>query len=569
MADDRRIVKGIPTDIVVDGRAALAVARLLDTKWRDEAEAALQRVTEESPQFAGLAYAIGLTASASGDTDAAVDWLTRAQSVLEPADRGLGARIAFELGYLYATRGRHVAEVVLAWGQGLDGGAGADAADVIHLAALVATLAGDHARARALYHEAVRRASDALTPRSRVLALSNLAVSLTHTDPKESAHLSGLALATHRSHHLHPRAEPAMRNILGYALICCGELRDAARVLRSAADDAQALGLQQIALYSRFNLAILDEIQGRAARSRSELRAIAEESARTGLNELVGWCQIRLAWLELLLGDATAAPALLDGLSLREAQIPAAAVMHALLARRGGRLHTAAVALRRVIEDYRGRGDDLSSFVCLLWLAAVEQDAGRAPAAAKTVYEALTVGQNHAFRLATNWWSFDLITLARELAPPELRDYAAHLVGPATPPAESSSSSRVEVSRDGSLSVDGSALPLERWRLGRTGSKVLRRLFVALVAAHPSALRRDELTDFMWPESEGDKAVTNLYAAVNDLRAVVADVPGVAVVSRDGAYALVFGPNVEIVDDRAAAGREGQPTKGATASSSH
>lgn len=546
---DRRVLDEVREGIPIDGRAALAIARLLDTKWRDEADDALQRAKAASATHAGVAYASGFLAAASGATDEAVEWFTRAQSALEPTDRALGARIAFELGYIYAARAeRHVAEVVLAWGRALDGGAGVDAADVIHLAALVETLMGNHARARALYHQAVERASDALTPRSRVLALSNLAVSLTHTDPLESAHLSGLALATHRSHLLHPRAEPPMRNILGYALICCGELRDASRVLQSAANDAQAAGHHQAALYARFNLAIVDEIRGQAERSGEELRAIADLSARAGLSELAGWCTIRLAWLELLRGNGAAARALLEGVSLREAQVPAAAVIHGLLARQAGRLRTAATALRRVIDDFKSRGDDLSTFACFLWLGIVEQEAGRTSAAIKAVHEALTIGQGHAFRLAANWWSADLVAVARSLAPPELRDYAAELVAPATPPVQPSSRSRVEASRDGSLCVDDSPLTAERWRIGRTGSKVLRRLFVALVAAYPSALRRDELTDFMWPESEGDRAVANLYAAANDLRAVLADVPGVALVSRDGAYALDFGPNVEIVD---------------------
>jgi hypothetical protein len=418
---------------------------------------------------------------------------------------------------------------------------------VIHLAALIETLAGDHVVARALYHEAVRRAGDALTPRSRVLALSNLAVSLAHTDPQESAHLSGLALATHRSHQLHPRAEPAMRNVLGYALICCGEIRDAARVLRSVADDARAMTLRQIELYARFNLAIVDEIQGRAARARSELRAIADESEQMGLGELAGWCKIRAAWLELQMGDATAARASLSDLSLRESQLPAVAMIHAMLARRAGRLRTAAISLRRVIDDYRARGDELNTFACLLWLGLIQDDAGHRSASQAAVDEGLSIGQSHTFRLATNWWGREVVDAARKLAPPELRDYALHLVVPASPPAEASSSSHVEVSRDGALSVEGTVLGPDRWRVGRTGSNVLRRLFAALIAAYPSTLRRDELTDFMWPESEGDKAIANLYAAVNDLRAVVADVPGVAVVSQEGAYALALGPNVQIV----------------------
>src|SRR5207244_90264 len=67
-----------------------------------------------------------------------------------------------------------------------------------------------------------------------------------------------------------------------------------------------------------------------------------------------------------------------------------------------------------------------------------------------------------------------------------------------------------------------------------------------LVAAHPRAVSRDELTDTLWPDSDGDKAVRNLYGAVKDLRRTLSAAPGVTLVARGGGYALEVGTNVTV-----------------------
>ena len=75
---------------------------------------------------------------------------------------------------------------------------------------------------------------------------------------------------------------------------------------------------------------------------------------------------------------------------------------------------------------------------------------------------------------------------------------------------------------------------------------MLRRLFARLVAAHPHAVSRDELADELWPESEGDKAVRNLYAATKDLRRVLASARGVRLVARGGTYRLETDPGIMV-----------------------
>ena len=76
---------------------------------------------------------------------------------------------------------------------------------------------------------------------------------------------------------------------------------------------------------------------------------------------------------------------------------------------------------------------------------------------------------------------------------------------------------------------------------------MLRRLFALLAEAHPQLISRDELTDALWPESEGDKAVRNLYAATKDLRRVLAGSPGLRLVAREGGYVLETDSNVRFV----------------------
>jgi len=75
---------------------------------------------------------------------------------------------------------------------------------------------------------------------------------------------------------------------------------------------------------------------------------------------------------------------------------------------------------------------------------------------------------------------------------------------------------------------------------------VLRRYFRALLSAYPAALGRDELADLLWPESEGDKAVRNLYGATKDLRSVLAAVPGMRLQVSEGTYSLIFASEIAL-----------------------
>lgn len=93
------------------------------------------------------------------------------------------------------------------------------------------------------------------------------------------------------------------------------------------------------------------------------------------------------------------------------------------------------------------------------------------------------------------------------------------------------------------ITVDGEELG--GWSYGRTGRRVLRRLFGIIVNSR-AGLRRDELVDRLWPDSDGDRAVRNLYSATNDLRHVLSAVPGIELVVHDGCYSLRWDANVTV-----------------------
>jgi hypothetical protein len=105
----------------------------------------------------------------------------------------------------------------------------------------------------------------------------------------------------------------------------------------------------------------------------------------------------------------------------------------------------------------------------------------------------------------------------------------------------------VEIYHDGSVILGGADMAPNVWREGRTGSRVLGRLFRALVAAYPASLTREALCDALWPESDGDRALRNLYAATNDLRRVIATVPGLRLYSEERSLRLAANSNVRFM----------------------
>jgi tetratricopeptide (TPR) repeat protein len=482
------------------------------------------------------------------DRDAAIAHFVRAQSLVKPTERALAARIAFELGFLYLSRDeRAAADATLLWAQ-----AGEDAArpsaDIVHLRALIADAVGDYRQARDAYRIAISRSSSALTRATRVLALANLAVSLNHVEPQESVSLCGLALTTLDAEQLHPQIRPSVRNVLGYAQICLGQLEDARNAATTARDEAREMDQQLVALYATFNLAVIDELQGNTKDAEERLTEVSKAAKTSSLAALDGWTVIRRAWLRLRDDDATGARRLLAdrfGAHAPPIHADSLGMLRALLDLHDRRYTVARRALLELARLYQEKDDQLDRFAVLLWLATLDRESGREDLARRNANEACAIGRAHGFRVATNFWGSELATTARAFATEENADFAAGLItleeGHRARPKRT-----VMIRHDGTITIAGRPLPDDVWRQGGTGRRQLRLLFDTLRAAYPSAVDRDRLTDLLWPDSEGDRAVANLYAAVNDLRHLLADVPGATLQVKDQRYALQLAEHVRL-----------------------
>ncbi|MGH2499284.1 MAG: hypothetical protein ACRDF0_04225 [Candidatus Limnocylindria bacterium] len=530
-------------------RLAAALPRLVDTDARDHAAVVLAGIADASvAAMAGLSYAKGHLESVAERNTEAIAWLVRAQATVDPADQPLVARIAFELGYAHIKRQeRLAADAALAWGEGLCGGA---AADLAHLRAMLAEDVGDYAAARPLYREAVRLSSSALTPLTRALALTNLAVALHHVDPHEGAALCGLALSTLEAEQLHPGARPAVRNVRGYALLCLGRFREARLALEEAAREAAIVRYRRIALYTAFNTAILNELEGKTSQSLDALRAIAVDATEAGLDALALWARLRQAWMHVKVGeDVEGRQVLAHHFSARVPPAHAAglAVLQAILALHAGEAAAARESLRELEQSCLRRDDHLTHFVILLWAAHLEREAGRPVVARRLVRRACRIGGARGFVVSPNWWAGEIVATARALAEEDLSAYVHTLVvGPDTAPAGRPNRPILRITPSADVFIDGTPLPAGAWREGRTGSRVLRRLFWVIVTAHPRALRREEIADALWPDSDGDRALANFFSAMNDLRRFLSRLPGLMVTSRSGRYCLEFEPNVSL-----------------------
>jgi tetratricopeptide (TPR) repeat protein len=517
--------------------------KLFDGLQRDDVIARLASLAPNViAESAGLSYLAGMAAALDADQNGAIRHLLRAQALASPEDDALTARIAFELGYLYLSRAEHAAADATLL-RAHDGKGQVASPDVDHLRALIADASGNYREAREAYRSAIGRSSRALTRVTQVLALTNLAVSLNHRDPRESVSLCGLALATVDAEQLHPQIRPSVRNVMGYALTCLGELDLAREALEGTRKDARELKQPRIELYAMFNLAIVDELEGRGAEAIAALEAVSERARRAELAALDGWTVIRRAWLRLRDGGTDAAHALVSerfGAHIPAAYADALRMLQAVEDVRALNYGRARSALLELIRTYGDKDDELDRFVALLWLATLYRSSGRDALARRSCNEACALGQAHGFRVATNFWDADLATTARACSAPEYAEFVAGLISGAAP-AQPRPRPTVVIASDGTIVLDGTPLADDVWRQGRTGRRQLRRLFDALYAAYPSAIERGQLADLLWPDSDGDRSIANLYAAVNDLRHVLSAVPGVTLDVRDGAYALDLG----------------------------
>ena len=509
-------------------------------KGSDRLDPMLSRVTDAT-ESVPLLFAAGRRALLRGERDSARVWLTRAQSrSSRRTPEPLRARLAFELGcVLLDEGGTAAAESVIAWAESFSR---RPSSDLLHLRALIADRRGERTDAITFYRQAIAKARTALSPLSRVLELRNLAEALAHESPAEALTMYRHALETLRAHDLDPRLAPALHNGLAYAAICAADLDLADTELDAASRDALRLGIPLMRAYAAYNRSILFELRDEieeATRAIADARAMSEAAK---LRDLVVWCWIRESWLELKRKDRAAADrAAASARKLSgEAHIEALATLDAMFSLIDGDHLNAAKLFGELANRYLDRSDVVTALALFLWRSAAYRKASALKGARAAAREACALRARGPVRVSPSWWAAETVDAARndggERCAGALLQTA---VGILDLPLQS-----VEV-RGEEIRVNGSALAADTWQR-RSGARVLRRLFARLVAAHPHAVSRDELADELWPESEGDKAVRNLYAATKDLRRVLASARGVRLVARGGTYRLETDPGIMV-----------------------
>jgi tetratricopeptide (TPR) repeat protein len=529
-------------DVDAEAIARLA-AQVVDSADREALIDAIRALPEERvASDSRLAFALGYAELAAGATAEGVQWLTRAESALQHDQPLLAARIAFELGAVYVARGTVApAEILLLDRERPTQPLG----DIVHLRALIAEAMGDHAKAIELFRRVISTELEVLSPATKVLATINLAASVSHRDPSESVALTDLAIATLSGLQLHPRLRAPARNIRGYALICLGRLDDARHELECAAQDASACNYRRIARYASYNLALIDELEGAIDDAVARICDIRDSDADY-LPDLVGWARLRLIWLNWLRGEGSRAEAGLaearqDLRSMRYAET--ILFLRSLLDASKGRIRSALSGFESLRRAAALRGDSVTELALELRLAHLERTAGTDLRAAQHERNVLRILRDSTVRLSPNWWSREIVESFAASVEDPLRFV---LLTPAHEPAACNGHERrISIGRDGKAFV-GDAEATLSWQVGRTGSRVLRRLFERLCVAYPRAVAREELADALWPESEADAAIRNLYGAVNDLRKVLTDVPGVRVAAVPPGYALCCAPHVSV-----------------------
>jgi len=509
-------------------------------KGSDRLDPALSRVTDAT-ESVPLLFAAGRRALLRGEGDKARVWLTRAQSrVSRRTPETLRARLAFELGcVLLDAGGTEAAESVIAWAESFSR---QPSSDVLHLRALIADRRGERTDAIAFYRRAIAKAGSALSPLSRVLELRNLAESLAHESPAESLTMYRHALETLRAHDLDPRLAPALHNGLAYAAICAGDLDLADAELAAASRDAVRLGIPLMHAYALYNRSIVAELHDDLDSANAAIVQARDISEVAKLRDLVAWCWIRESWLGLKRKDRAAADRAATSARKHsgEAQAEALATLDAMFTLVEADHLNAAKLFGDLAKGYLARSDVVTAVALLLWRSVAYRRGNALKGAKAAAREACALRRRGPVRVSPSWWAREIVEAARidggERCAEDLLESTVEILD--------GSRQAVEIRGD-DIFVDGSALGADAWQR-RSGARVLRRLFARLVAASPRAVSRDELVDELWPDSEGDKAVRNLYAATKDLRRVLAPARGVRLIAGGGAYALQADPNVVI-----------------------
>lgn len=517
------------------------IPHLIEGPERDRAAAILDAIPRSiAVSSPWLSYGLGSLMATQGGEDA-IEWLTGAL-VASRAEPRLFARVTAELGVLHLSRGEvATAEALLTWATGLAGRSASQSPDLLRLRAHLAYEAGDAAGAREHAERAIALSGRALTASTLVDALHIVAVTEASREPTRAADLSRFCLRVVQAERLHSRFALPARCVLGLSLIALGAPSLARRELDETLMAAVAAGATRERLAAAMALAIVAEFEGRyleAARLTDEVITLARDR---GMVQARDRAIVQREWLALKAEHLAPSEAIGGAAQLAE-QHRARRVLRAIASARGCAPGAPQVlaALAREAADAQRNTDAVA-----LYLHAAEREfvLGRVELARSRAAAACELAVHTGIRASPSWWDVAIVDAAQRLAPggvalefsrPAGVDHARH---------------RVRLRADGEFLIGGAPVP-GLWRIGRTGPRVLRRFFTSLLEVHPRGLERDELCDLLWPESEGDRAVQNLYAATADLKRALSRVPGVRLDVGRGRYALELEPSIE---------REGSP----------
>ncbi len=512
---------------------------LVDSRWHEHIDPVLDHAAKGRSLSAGSLYALGRRAAVRGDSDSARAWLTRAEATCKiDTPDSLRSRIAFELGCLHLQAGGIDAAETVA--SNVQSHMADPSGEVLHLRALIAEFRGERGTAISIYRAAIAAATGELTPMTKVLAARNFAVAWCHESPSEACELYLRALELLKASDLDPRLEPTLRNGFGYSLICSARLADAEAQLRLAHDLATTMDRPVICAHSLFNQSIVAELRDDLRAASAAVEASCQLARVLDLSDLVAWCAIRRTWLELKSGTYGIAKESWQQARVlsRDVHVQALATLEAFFALIDGNERSSALLFGELASRYREQSDVLTAFALLRWQAFSARRAGLSRAAVIADGQANDLGRRHVIRLSPNWWAREIADSA-EIAPPTAAGDQVLTVRTGVLYERD----RLVLVRGALIAIDGIEVPEVRWQC-RSGAHVLKRVFATLSEAYPRGIQRDELTDLLWPNSDGDRARGNLYGATKDLRRFLALVPGLRLTKAGSSYRLEAQPNV-------------------------
>jgi hypothetical protein len=271
-------------------------------------------------------------------------------------------------------------------------------------------------------------------------------------------------------------------------------------------------------------------------------RLAATERSHKRLDTMVhhffrSWYSLSRGDAALALAHAKTAMPLADSIgSLFHKVIVLSALAPAAL--HNGDVATANQAYRAQLALAKGSQNLTFAYIAFCSGAEIAQATGDTEALAKQVGRMLTVKQLGGFHSDCGWRTpmrarFLAFALERNILPDVARQWIREKQVPPPPGHSGDWPMPVRIRALDGLEVEVDGVPQEE--AGAKPSTRLRELLAALVARRAKGATQAELCDWLWPDTEGDKAQASLKVAVHRLRGWLG---GDSVLMKNGVVAL-------------------------------